>query len=216
MKEVELSQTVQRMQNQNREILNLKEELIKISNNMLNSNICLSRQNSATSSKTPSEIKPPTLVDAGINPCLPDIAKTEISTQTITLSTSEKSKYEETIAKLQNDVLESKQLISLKDKNLGRQEILINDLERKLENYRQQLSQNETSETIIREREPRNQVNVIDEVDVQEHNALKVFNNFNFCITHYNEKHFNYIYIYIVAHGKQVTSIDNPKRSYDY
>lgn len=174
MKEEELSQTLQRIQNQNKEILNLKEELIKITNNMLHTNsINLSRQNSVSSSKTPPDVKTPTLVDTGINPCLPETPKAEISTQTIMLSVSEKSKFEETIVKLENDVLESKQLISLKDKNLERQEILINDLENKLENYRKQLSQNQTSEAIIRE--PRNQINVIDEVDVQEHDALKVF-----------------------------------------
>lgn len=175
LKANQLEQALHRLKKQDCQITELEEELLFVNNNVLN-------LSSMFGDVKIGDIKKKTeLKTVGIDPCfeirVPNVAK---GIQTLPIPIIPNSKNEELISSLREDINQHERQIAIKEANIQEQCRLITDLEKNVETLRLQLIEKENQ---IRQQttnspptvEPsRQQINIIDEVDLEEHNKLKV------------------------------------------
>ncbi|GLV41129.1 Centrosomal protein 290kDa [Carabus blaptoides fortunei] len=178
--ELQLDQSLQRLRKQDVQLAHLEEELLKTSNSSLNNTFftnLLRNSNSVIQKSIDKEIESKETRNTGTDPhCVePVVLKSSVESQTDRIPPPINNKSEEIIASLQEQIRQANEIISLKDSNLQRQQMSIEELEQSVEILKVKLQESDNrvlvTENIVRE--PRQQVNVIDEIDLEEHNTLK-------------------------------------------
>lgn len=178
MKEEELNLALKRIKYQDKELLQLDEELVTVCANILNNLSITNSSQQLTNTYNNANVNvmaEKQLIDIGVDPLTPNtVIHNSIEIQT--LPDEEHKILNERISCFENEIQQMKQLIALKDTNLQQQESIIVDYEKNIESLNAQIREKETQikTTENTTRESRNQVNVIDDIDMKEHNALKV------------------------------------------
>lgn len=179
LKDTQLEQALQRLKKQDTQISEMEEELLYVNNNVMT---LTSTFGDVKIDRKPKNIETKHI---GLDPCFditkPTVTK-EIQTLPLPVTPNNNTKYEELISTLQEDIKQHEKQIIIKDTNLREQCKLITDLEKNLESLRLQLIEKEnqilqqSSNTPVEPTNNRQQINIIDEIDLEEHNKLKVSN----------------------------------------
>lgn len=167
LKESQLEQALNRIKKQENQISELEEELLYVNNTIMNisssfGQIEMNKKDTLIGTKT-----------IATDPCF--IVKTlskEIQTLpgVITIENNEN----DIICSLKEDIKRHEKQIVLKDTNIQEQSKIIKELEKNIDTLKLQLVEKE-HEMLQSANEPnRQQINIIDEVDLEEHNKLKV------------------------------------------
>lgn len=197
LKSSELEQALERLKKQDVQLAALEEEILYANNRILN----------ISSTFTPDSKIPVKIQKLNMKNVATDTSTIETKikiinkeVQTISVPTVN-NKNEEIISMLKDDIKKQEKQIILKDTNLQEQSRRICDLEKDIENLRIQLREKENQQLQQISNEPvnerlslnsneRQQINIIDDIDLEEYNSLKVF-TFYFSICHKCTIHIN-------------------------